>query len=69
MKPQADEERVEKLLTFRAAADALGIPYYKIQRAASAGLLPTYRLLNGRRLLKLSDLRAVIDATREGGGQ
>ena len=57
----------EKYLTFRATADALGMSYPKVQRAARAGILPTYRLLNGRRLLKLSDVAAVIDGTREGG--
>jgi hypothetical protein len=67
MKPHVDEGQAEKLLTYRATADAIGLPYYKIQRAARAGLLPTYRLLNGRRLLKLSDVAAVIDSTREGG--
>ena len=67
MKLQGDQERAEKLLTFRATADSLGVPYYKVQRAARAGILPTYRLLNGRRLLKLSEVAAVIDATREGG--
>lgn len=67
MKPQGDQERAEKLLTYKAAAEALGIPYYKVQRAARAGIISTYRLLNGRRLLKLSDVVAVIDGTREGG--
>lgn len=67
--PASPSSTAEKLLTFRATADALGVPYYKIQRAARGGVLPTYRLLNGRRLLKLSDVIAVIDATREGGDQ
>jgi hypothetical protein len=67
MKPLGDEGHAEKLLTYRATADALGMPYYKVQRAARAGLLPTYRLLNGRRLLKLTDVVAIIDGTREGG--
>lgn len=56
----------EKLLTYRAAAEALGVPYYKIQRAARAGAFPTYRVFNGRQLLKLSEVIAVIDASREG---
>lgn len=54
----------EKLLTYKAAADALGIPYFKIQRAAKAGLFPTYRLLNGRPLLRLSEVVAAINASR-----
>jgi hypothetical protein len=57
----------EKLLTYRAAAEALGLPYFKIQRAARAGLFATYRVFTGRKLLKLSEVAAVIDASREGG--
>ena len=60
-------ENTERLLTYRAAADALGIPYFKIQRAAKARLFPTYRLLNGRPLLRLSEVVAAINATRDGG--
>ena len=62
------EASFEKLMTFGAAADALGIPYFKIQRAAKAKLFPTYRLLNGRPLLRLSEVVAAIDASREGIG-
>lgn len=58
---------VEKLLTYKAIADTLGVPYFKVQRAVRAKLFPTYRVLNGRRLLKLSEVVAVIDSTREGG--
>lgn len=59
-------QRTEKLLTYKAVSDALGIPYFKIQRAANAKLFPTYRLLNGRALLRLSEVVAAIDATRDG---
>jgi hypothetical protein len=58
------EVPAERLYTFRAAAEALGLPYYKIQRAAKAGLVPTYSLLNGRRYLKLTD---IMLATRDSG--
>jgi len=59
--------KTEPLLTYKAAASALGIPYFKIQRAAKAKLFPTYRLFNGRRLLRLSEVVAAINATRDGG--
>jgi len=64
--PSTDAGEPEKLLTYKAAADALGIPYFKVQRAAKARLFPTYRLLNGRPLLRLSEVIAAINATREG---
>lgn len=59
--------RVERLVTCKAAAEEIGVPYYKIQRAVRAGIFPTYRIFNGRRLLKLSEVAAIIDGTREGG--
>ena len=61
--------KAERLLTYRATAEALGVPYFKIQRAARAKLFPTYQLLNGRRLLKLSEVVVAIDASREGGAE
>lgn len=57
----------EKLLTLKQAAEALGIPYFKIQRAAKAGLFKTYKLLNSRKLVRLSEVLAAVDASRQGG--
>ena len=65
--PTLYEQLPEKLLTFKAVAEALGIPYYKVQRAARARLFPVYRIYNGRPLLKLSEVMAVIDGSRVGG--
>lgn len=47
---------VEKVYTLRDAAEMLGVPYYKVQRAARTGLIPTYRLLNSRPYVKISDI-------------
>jgi len=66
MRALPNEEGSEKFLTYKAAADALNIPYFKIQRAAKAKLFPTYRFLNGRPLLRLSEVIAAINATRDG---
>jgi excisionase family DNA binding protein len=65
MSAPSGEPGFEKLYTYKAAAELLGVPYFKIQRAARAKLIPTYRLLNGRRLLKLSEVLAAIEASRE----
>jgi hypothetical protein len=46
----------ERLLTMREAAEALGLPYFKIQRSVRLGLLPSYRLLNSRRYVKVHDI-------------
>lgn len=56
-------------LTFAAAAKRLGVAYYQVQRAARTGLLPTYKLHSGRRLLKFAEVLEVIEASREGGGR
>lgn len=57
--PQYDPDA---LLTFREAASIVGIPYFKIQRAAKAGLIPTYSLFNSRKYVKLSDIQRAMSA-------
>jgi len=59
----------QPLLTLKAAAEALNLPYFKLQRAARAGLIPTYSVYNSRRLVRLSEVVAIIDASRQGGGE
>jgi len=67
--PGPDPQRTDgpTFVTFGAAAKRLGVKYYQIQRAARAGLLPTYRLHSGRRLLKLEEVLEIIERSREGG--
>jgi excisionase family DNA binding protein len=48
------------MISYKEAAEALGLPYFKIQRAAARGLIPTYSLLNGRKYVKLRDIEARI---------
>lgn len=52
--------KAEAYLTFRQAAQALNVPYFKVQRAARLGIVPVYRLLNSRPYVKRSDLERVI---------
>lgn len=59
----------EPLITLRRAAEVLGLPEFKIVRAARAGLIPTYRFFNSRRLVRLSEVIAVIENSRVGGDQ
>jgi hypothetical protein len=54
------------VLTFKEAAVELNLPYFKIQRAAKRGDIPTYRLLNSRPLVRLSEV-TVIEASKTGG--
>jgi len=48
-------------------AGVLGIPVFKIRRAAKAGDFPTYHIANSRRLHLLSEVIAAINASRSGG--
>jgi hypothetical protein len=43
------------------------IPTWKLRRAAKQETIPTYRVLNSRKYVKLSEVVAVIEATRQGG--
>jgi hypothetical protein len=57
--PSIDNE-LDRLRTYREAASKVGVPYFKIQRAARLGILPTYSILNSRKYVKLRDvLRAI----------
>lgn len=44
---------IDRPTCFRDAANALGVPYHVVQRAARRGLVPTYRLGTTRRYVKL----------------
>jgi hypothetical protein len=52
----AIRDKVEKLFTIKGAATQLGLPYWKLNRATQLGLLPSYQLLNARKLVKLSEI-------------
>ena len=57
----------EKLLTIREVADALGLHYWQVQRAVRRGDIPCYRPFNSRPLLRLSEVLAFVEASRQGG--
>ncbi len=48
----------EKFYTIREMAQALGLPYWKVQRAAKAGCFPVHQFGNSRRLLLMSEVLA-----------
>ncbi len=57
----------EKLVTMQAAAEALGLPTWKVRRAVKAGIVPSYSLVNGRRLVRVSEVLDVVSASCFGG--
>jgi hypothetical protein len=54
---------VEPFVTLHEASAKLGIPYWKLQRACRRGILPTYRFLNSRILVRLSEVVGVLEAS------
>ncbi|MER9680369.1 hypothetical protein NKJ23_13700 [Mesorhizobium sp. M0184] len=58
---------VEPYLTILQAAKTLGVHPWALRRAAKAGTIPAYTLLNSRKLVRLSEVIAAINASRIGG--
>ena len=57
----------EPLYTIRQAALLLNILPWKLDRAVRAGLIPHFTLITRRRLVRLSDVVALIESSRQGG--
>ena len=56
----------EPFRTLKDVAAELGIPTFKITRAAKRGLFPTYCILNQRKLARVSEVKAAIERSRSG---
>jgi hypothetical protein len=52
---------VDKPRTLNEAADALGVPYHVVQRAARRGLVPTHRLGTSTPYVKLRDFLDLME--------
>lgn len=66
---QSPGGKPEKLLTFKDAAIAIGAKEWQVRRAAKSGAIPTYSPFNSRRLVKLSEVVAYIESSRQGGAE
>lgn len=51
-----DPQVLDRMRTLKEAAQTMGLPYATVQRAAKAGLLPTYQLFNRRKYVTLRDI-------------
>lgn len=58
---------VEALVTLSVAAEALNLHLWQLQRAVKRGDIPSYTPFNSRKLVRLSEVIAFIDASRQGG--
>lgn len=58
----ATQQNAERLFTIKAAAEQIGLPYWKLGRAVKRGLVPSHTLLNSKRLVRLSEIVAAMNA-------
>ena len=57
---------VEQLWTLNRIAETLGVPLFKIRRAAKAGQFPVYFIGNRRKLARFSEVLVAIERSRTG---
>ena len=57
----------EKLINIQTAAKVLGVHSWALRRAIKRGEVPSYTPFNSRRLVRLSEVVAFIEASRKGG--
>jgi hypothetical protein len=57
----------EKLISIAKAAEGVGAKYWQIQRLVRRNAIPSYKPYNSRPLVKLSEVVAYIDSSRQGG--
>ena len=67
MKNEQGPPRPEPFITVQAAAEVFNIPKFKLQRAVRLGLIPAYAIYNKRKLIRISEVIAVIESSRTGG--
>lgn len=63
---QTPATAAEPFFTIKQVADALGLQYHQLQRGIRGGVFPAYRIA-GRPRLRLSEVVAVIEASKIGG--
>lgn len=62
-----DFSGIEPLLTIQKAAKALGVHVWALRRAIKGGTIPAYAPFNSRKLVRLSEVAAAINAAKVGG--
>jgi excisionase family DNA binding protein len=68
VKPPPDRSgAVEPLHTITSAAELLGVHAWALRRAVKRGDIPSYTPFNSRKLVRLSEVEAAINASKIGG--
>lgn len=63
----SQEFGVEQYFTIQQAAIALGVHPWALRRAVKSGAIPAYQPFNRRKLVRMSEVVAAINASRVGG--
>lgn len=58
---------VEHLITIQQAAELLGVHIWALRRAVNSGVVPSYQPFNSRKLVRLTEVVAAINASKTGG--
>lgn len=58
---------LEPFMTVQQAAKELGVHVWALRRAVKSGSVPAYQPFNGRKLVRLSEVVAAINASKIGG--
>ncbi|MDX3978298.1 helix-turn-helix domain-containing protein [Shinella sp.] len=65
--PREDFSGIEPMFTIQKAAETLGVHVWALRRAIKSGTIPAYAPFNGRKLVRLSEVAAAINAAKVGG--
>ena len=58
---------VEQMVPISKAAAVFGVHTWALRRAVKAGKIPAYQPFNSRKLVRLSEVEAAINAAKVGG--
>lgn len=61
-----EQSGIEPFLTLQQAAKELGVHTWALRRAVKSGAIPAYQPFNGRKLVRLSEIVAAINASKVG---
>ncbi len=62
-------ESPDRYIRIPLAAKEVGVSTWTLRRAINAGLIPTYRVGNSRRMVRLHEVVSIIERSRQGGAQ
>lgn len=64
--PPEESSGIERMHTIPDAARIVGVHTWALRRAVKSGTIPAYQPFNGRKLVRLSEVVAAINASKIG---